>query len=255
MICHSKVLASHFLKNTLDIWSSWVSATYKAGEPAENSKWNLKISKVNTHFGRSILMHKAEILSDSLLLTSLEQPAPQFAQNQKQPTAEHRKKKDVDTNAGSGVGTTRSTRATWCCSSSPLGWAMLVREISQGKEMLIKKQIHIPKPLLAKPCISPGCARFSNPSVQSSECLWPAEGLLWRRRFPQHPFVGGIRGSHRSCSHLHGWRSPAVKAVPGAGKGGCVPGTHWNWNKAQPLESLHSPVHRLFYRCPVFGQR
>lgn len=34
-------------------------------------------------------MHKAEILSDSLLLISLEQPAPQLAQNQKQPRAEH----------------------------------------------------------------------------------------------------------------------------------------------------------------------
>lgn len=34
-------------------------------------------------------MHKAEILSDSLLLISLEQPAPRLAQNQKQPRAEH----------------------------------------------------------------------------------------------------------------------------------------------------------------------
>lgn len=66
-------------------------------------------------------MHKAEILSDSLLLISLEQPAPRLAQNQKQPTAQHRNKKDVDTNAGSGVGTMGPARATWCCSSSPLG--------------------------------------------------------------------------------------------------------------------------------------
>lgn len=50
-------------------------------------------------------MHKAEILSDSLLLISLEQPAPRLAQNQKQPRAEYTalQKKDVDTNAGSGV--------------------------------------------------------------------------------------------------------------------------------------------------------
>lgn len=68
-------------------------------------------------------MHKAEILSDSLLLISLEQPAPQLAQNQKQPRAEHTalQKKDVDTNAGSGVGTMGSARATQCCSSSLLG--------------------------------------------------------------------------------------------------------------------------------------
>lgn len=36
-------------------------------------------------------------------------------------------------------------------------------------------------------------------------------------------------------------------------EGGAVPGTHWNWNKEQPLESLHSAAHRLLYRCPVFG--
>lgn len=36
-------------------------------------------------------MHKAEILSDSLLLISLEQPAPRLAQNQKQHTALQKK--------------------------------------------------------------------------------------------------------------------------------------------------------------------
>lgn len=47
---------------------------------------------------------------------------------------------------------------------------------------------------------------------------------------------------------------PCSQGCSRSREGGCVPGTHWNWNKAQPLESLHSPVHRLFYRCPVFGR-
>lgn len=54
--------------------------------------------------------------------------------------------------------------------------------------------------------------------LQSHKCLWTMEGLLWRCHFPQQSFVGWIYSSHILCFHLHGWRSPAVKAVPGAGK-------------------------------------
>lgn len=40
------------------------------------------------------------------------------------------------------------------------GMSHAVKKISQGKEMLITKQVHIPKSLLAKPCNLPCCARL-----------------------------------------------------------------------------------------------
>lgn len=119
-----KSVSQSVFKKHSDIWSAWVSVTCKAGEPAENSKWNLKISKVNTHFGKSILMHKAEILSDSLLLISPEQPAPWLVQNQKQPILKHTVlQKNVYTNTGNCVGTLESASAIRCYFGTLLGWA------------------------------------------------------------------------------------------------------------------------------------
>lgn len=104
-------------------------------------------------------MHKAEILSDSLLLISLEQPAPRLAQNQKQHTALQKKRR-------MWTQLLEVVQAQWHQPGHPgavpaaPGMSQALREISQGKEMLITKQVHIPKALLAKPCNSAGCARL-----------------------------------------------------------------------------------------------
>lgn len=47
-------------------------------------------------------------------------------------------------------------------------------------------------------------------------------------------------------------QKPCSQGCSRSREGGCVPGTHWNWNKAQPLESLHSPVHTVLQMPPLW---
>lgn len=92
-----------------------------------------------------------------------------------------------------------------------------MRDLSGKRDADNKAGPH-PKALLAKACSSPRCARLCKPSVQELEMVVARGRFALKVCFPQHPFVGGIRASHRLCFHLHGWRSPAVKAVPGEGR-------------------------------------
>lgn len=92
-----------------------------------------------------------------------------------------------------------------------------MRDLSGKRDADNKAGPH-PKALLAKACSSPCCARLCKPSVQELEMVVARGRFALKVCFPQHPFVGGIRASHRLCFHLHGWRSPAVKAVPGEGR-------------------------------------